>query len=146
MLTQVLDCLHGVLRSHFRFQIGLRREIPPHRHCGSNYQQRYTPFSSVHIRTGNLGIYLQDDWAPTSQLKLSLGLRLDHTANIGCTDDCYARMVQPWDSVAKGASVPYNQTIQTGLSKAFYDIPAFAAQPRLGEPTWRLHFSIGQSF
>jgi outer membrane receptor protein involved in Fe transport len=106
---------------------------------GSTYAQRFTPYPVVHIRLSNAGFYLQDEWAATPQLKVTAGIRLDHTGNPGCTDNCFARMTQPFATVNKGSSLAYNQTIQTGLGNAFYDIQAISAQPRLGvvyNPTW----------
>jgi hypothetical protein len=106
---------------------------------GTNYQQRYTPFGVVHLRTYNLGFYLQDEWAAKPNLKITYGLRLDRTGNPNCTDNCFARLNSPFESLTKGSSIPYNQSIQTGLSNAFYDVEPVVPQPRLSvaySPSW----------
>ncbi len=48
-------------------------------------------------------------------------------------------MVSPFASLQKGATIPYNQSIQTGLSNAFNNIESVVPQPRLGityNPNW----------
>jgi outer membrane receptor protein involved in Fe transport len=106
---------------------------------GSNYVQRFTPSPTNHIRLYNVGFYLQDEWAVKPNVKITVGLRLDRTGNPECTDNCFARFVAPFASLQKGASIPYNQSIQSGLSHAFYDIESVVPQPRLGityNPIW----------
>jgi outer membrane receptor protein involved in Fe transport len=106
---------------------------------GSNYVQRFTPSPTNHIRVYNVGFYLQDEWAVKPNVKITVGLRLDRTGNPECTDNCFARLITPFASLQKGASIPYNQSIQSGLSHAFYDIEPVVPQPRLGitySPGW----------
>jgi hypothetical protein len=106
---------------------------------GSNYVQRFTASPTNHLRLYNFGIYLQDEWAVKPNVKITVGLRLDRTGNPECTDNCFARLVSPFASLQKGVSIPYNQSIQTGLRHAFYDIEPVVPQPRLGityNPGW----------
>jgi hypothetical protein len=103
---------------------------------GSLYQERYTPFPVFHVRLYNVGFYGQDEWAVKPNLKVNFGLRLDRTANPQCTDHCFALFNQSFNpSSPTAATVPYNQSIKTGLSNAFYSIEPIIAQPRLGI-TW----------
>jgi hypothetical protein len=91
------------------------------------------------LRLYNIGVYLQDEWAVKPNLKITVGLRLDRTGNPECVDDCFTRFITPFASLQKGASIPYNQSIQTGLSHAFYNIESVVPQPRLGitwSPGW----------
>ena len=106
---------------------------------GSTYQQRFTPFGTVHLRLANIGLYIQDEWAVTRNLKLTMAVRFDRTGNPTCTDDCFARLVSPFAELDKGANIPYSQSINTGLEHAFYDMEAVAIQPRFGvvyNPGW----------
>jgi outer membrane receptor protein involved in Fe transport len=106
---------------------------------GSNYVQRFTPSPTVHLRLYNVGFYLQDEWAVKPNVKITVGLRLDRTGNPECTDNCFARMISPFAQLQKGATIPYNQSIQTGLSHAFNDIESVVPQPRFGityNPGW----------
>lgn len=106
---------------------------------GSNYVQRFAASPTAHLRLYNVGFYLQDEWAVKPNVKITVGLRLDRTGNPDCTDNCFSRFVTPFASLQKGASIPYNQSIQTGLSHAFYNIESVVPQPRLGityNPGW----------
>ena len=99
---------------------------------GTNYAQRFTPFPVVHIRLYNAAFYVQDEIALTYRLKLTAGMRFDRTGNPSCIENCFSRMTAPFAVVAKGSTIPYNQTIQTGLHNAFYGIQGIAPQPRVG--------------
>jgi outer membrane receptor protein involved in Fe transport len=106
---------------------------------GSNYVQRFTPTPTVHLRLYNVGFYVQDEWAVKPNVKITAGIRLDRTGNPECTDNCYARFDSPFATLQHGASIPYNQSIQTGLSNAFYNVESVVPQPRLGityNPGW----------
>jgi Carboxypeptidase regulatory-like domain len=106
---------------------------------GSNYNQRFTNSPNNYIRLYNVGFYLQDEWAVTPNLKIMAALRLDRTGNPECTNNCFARFTTPFSSLAHGASIPYNQSIQTGLDHAFYSVESVVPQPRVGityNPSW----------
>lgn len=106
---------------------------------GSNYVQRFTAHPTVHIRLYNIGTYLQDEWAVKPNLKITAALRLDRTGNPSCVDNCFSRFVTPFAQLSHGSSIPYNQSIQTGLSQAFYNIESVVPQPRVGityNPGW----------
>jgi hypothetical protein len=66
-------------------------------------------------------------------LKVTFGLRLDRTGNPLCVDDCFSRLTAPFTSSSfqKGADIPYNQSIQTGLSNAYYSVDSVVPQPRV---------------
>ena len=99
---------------------------------GSSYAQRFSSVPVVHIRLYNVGFYAQDEWSVTSSLKLTLALRIDRNGNPDCVDSCYARLNSPFESLQHGASIPYNQSITTGISSAFPNIEAAVVQPRIG--------------
>jgi hypothetical protein len=80
----------------------------------------------------DLGFYGEDDWAVRSDLKLTLALRFDRQSNTNCPTNCFARSAAPFEDTDHDPSIPYNQTIQTGVSKAFYSATAIAVEPRFG--------------
>lgn len=80
----------------------------------------------------DLGFYLEDDWAVTSNLKLTLAARFDRESNISCLKNCFARLDAPFESTPHDVTVPYNQAIQTGLSQALYDTTPLNFEPRFG--------------
>jgi outer membrane receptor protein involved in Fe transport len=100
----------------------------------SYYNQSFTSIATAHIRLYNIGVYAQDEWAVAKNFKLTFGLRLDRTGNPVCADDCFSRLTAPFSSssLQKGASVPYNQSIDTGLSNAYYSVDSVVPQPRVG--------------
>ncbi|MGO4885977.1 MAG: carboxypeptidase regulatory-like domain-containing protein [Bryobacteraceae bacterium] len=100
----------------------------------SNYQQKFTSITTAHIRLYNIGVYAQDEWAATSNLKLTFGIRFDRTGNPECVDNCFSRLTAPFTSSSfqTGVDTPYNQSIDTGLSNAYYSVDSVVPQPRLG--------------
>ncbi len=100
----------------------------------SIYQQKFSPLQDAHLRLYNIGIYAQDEWAVNPNLKVTLGLRLDRTANPSCLDNCFSLLNQPFASSTfqTGTDTPYNASIRTGLSHAYYNVDPIVPQPRLG--------------
>jgi len=100
----------------------------------SNYQQKFTSITTAHIRLYNIGVYAQDEWAATKNLKVTYGIRFDRTGNPECVDNCFSRLTAPFTSSSfqAGANVPYNSSINTGLGSAYYGVDAVVPQPRLG--------------
>lgn len=101
---------------------------------GSEFFQAFSPLQDAHIRFYNLGIYAQDEWAVKPNLKITLGLRMDRTANPSCLDNCFSRLNQPFTSSGfqQGANIPYNASISTGLTHPYYNTDAIVPDPRLG--------------
>jgi len=99
---------------------------------GSNFVQRTASFQKAHIALSSLGLYIQDEWAVKSNLKLTFALRGDVNQNPVCRDDCFARLNNTFPELAKGDSIPFNQSITTGLETAFPHVEAVALQPRIG--------------
>jgi hypothetical protein len=101
---------------------------------GSDYYQQFAPLQDAHVRLYNIGVYLMDEWAVKSNIKLTLGIRFDRTANPTCLDKCFSHLTDQFTQPGfqKGADIPYNSSIQTGLSNAYYNIDKAVADPRLG--------------
>ncbi len=100
---------------------------------GSLYIQAFTPLDVAHIRFLNYGVYAQDEWAIKPNIKLMFGVRLDHSNNPVCKDDCYNNLNSQFTgSTFNTSNVAYNSVIQTGLSKAYYSIDEIVPQPRVG--------------
>lgn len=101
---------------------------------GSTYFQSFPTLFAAHIRYNTAGIYIQDEWDVRPNLKITAGLRFDTNPNPSCVDDCFARLNNQFSSsaFAKGIDIPYNQSIQTGLSNAYRNTQAGVFQPRAG--------------
>src|SRR6266851_151318 len=101
---------------------------------GSNssfYNANFTNVGAVKIKLYNVGVYMQDQWKITSKLNLTLGLRVDRTANPSCAR-CFTRMNGPFDQITHDQTVPYNATISSGLKYAFPDVEKAVFSPRFG--------------
>jgi outer membrane receptor protein involved in Fe transport len=100
---------------------------------GSAYFQNFTSLDVAHIRFVNYGIYAQDDWAVKPNLKITFGIRLDHSNNPSCVDNCYSNLTSPFlSSGFNTGNVAYNSVIKTGESQAYYGTNSIVPQPRFG--------------
>jgi Carboxypeptidase regulatory-like domain/TonB dependent receptor len=98
----------------------------------SFYNANFTNLGAVKIKLYNVGVYLQDQWKITSKLNLTLGIRVDRTANPSCATNCFTRLNGPFEDITHDANVPYNATIQGGLKYAFPDVEKAVFSPRFG--------------
>ena len=101
---------------------------------GTTLLQNFPTRQSQPISVYGLAFYGQDEWRVSKKLKITLALRLDHNANPVCATDCFARLASPFTALshAGSADIPYNQTIQTGLSQAYPGTDIVVWQPRFG--------------
>ena len=96
-------------------------------------QQNFAQSLNQPIKLYQLGWYVQDDWKPRSDLKLTLALRMDHNAVPTCGTNCFARFNGPFASIADPTgAAPYNQAIQTGQGSALTGFTNVSFQPRFG--------------
>ncbi len=96
------------------------------------YIQSFPSKLAQMMQTWNLGIYLQDGWTVSPNLKLTLSLRGDHNSNPACQNNCFAGLTNAFDRIDHTSSIPYNQTITNGLRHALPGYQEWSVQPRLG--------------
>ena len=101
---------------------------------GDSFSQSYPNLLQVHLRMSSLGTYVQDEWKVRPNLLLTLGFRMEHDGNPACVDNCFARMNTQFGTAGYvgGASVPYNQTITTGLHNLYQGLESVVPEPRFG--------------
>ncbi|HLK70224.1 MAG TPA: carboxypeptidase-like regulatory domain-containing protein [Bryobacteraceae bacterium] len=101
---------------------------------GSSFSQSYPLIAAAHIRVASLDLYAADEWAVRKNVKIQYGIRLEHDRNPECADNCFSRLNVPFlqSGYQAGSNVPYNATIQTGLSTAYNHYQAVVYEPRLG--------------
>jgi hypothetical protein len=99
---------------------------------GSTFSQSFTTIGAEQVKMYSLGFYAQDEWKVTPKLALTLTLRMDRNSNIGCEANCFNQLLQPFAQINHSPSIPYNQTIHTGLDQAFPEIQAIVPEPRVG--------------
>jgi Carboxypeptidase regulatory-like domain/TonB-dependent Receptor Plug Domain len=78
------------------------------------------------------GLYFQDEFRVSTDLKLTLTLRADRNTGGACQHQCASLPVTPFPSLPHGADIPYNQSFQTGLTTILPGMEMIAFQPRFG--------------
>ena len=106
---------------------------------GVAYQYRKTlnAVADVPVAMWGVGLYGQDEVAVSSNLKLTLALRVERNSNPVCQYNCFANMTGPASSLASFTSstpgnVPYSSDINAGLHQAYPGVDALVWSPRIG--------------
>jgi len=99
---------------------------------GGSLQQNFTVNGDVRIAFYSLGLYFQDEYRVTPNLKLTLALRGDRNSNATCATNCFSRLNTPFSGLTHDVNTPYNAIITSGLNSAFPNIEKIAMQPRVG--------------
>ncbi len=100
------------------------------------YVQNNPLHASAPMNTGGLGVYAQDEWSITPQLKITASLRAEHNFNPTCDTDCFTLPVGPFSQIeAQGVNTPYNKALSFGRNDAFNSVDSIDWGPRLGF-TW----------
>jgi Carboxypeptidase regulatory-like domain len=102
---------------------------------GDSLTQVYTTNGDVRIGFYSLGLYFQDEYRVTPNLKLTLALRGDRNSNPICASDCYSRLNTAFSGLSHDVNTPYNAIIDAGTHSAFPNVEKLALQPRFGF-TW----------
>lgn len=79
-----------------------------------------------------LGFYAEDELRVRKSLNLTLSLRVDHSSNPVCQQNCFARLAAPFAKLNHDVTIPYNQAIQIGLHRALPRFSKLTWQPRFG--------------
>jgi len=96
---------------------------------GNIILQNFPSRSEVPIALYQLGIYGADDVRVTSNLKLTLSLRVDHLSNPVCQINCFQRFA---NGAFGDSTAPVNSAILAGQHQAFPSVTTLAWQPKLG--------------
>lgn len=101
---------------------------------GSKFTQSFPLLPTAHTRLNSLGFYGQDEWRARKNLNITYGVRFELQGNPSCKENCFSRLNTEFlaPGYQAGANIPYNTTIQTGLSKTFSDLEGIVYEPRLG--------------
>jgi hypothetical protein len=101
---------------------------------GSSFSQSFPLLAAAHIRVASLDFYATDEWSVAKNVKLTYGMRFEHDRNPYCADNCFSRMSTEFlaSGYQAGANIPFNQTIQTGLSTAYNHYAPLVYEPRFG--------------
>jgi Carboxypeptidase regulatory-like domain/TonB-dependent Receptor Plug Domain len=80
----------------------------------------------------SIGLYFQDEYRASPNLKLTLTLRADRNSGGVCQHHCAGLPVTEFDQLPHGANIPYNQSFQTGLTTIAPNNEKVVFQPRFG--------------
>lgn len=98
----------------------------------SEFRQRFPTRATQPMATYGIGIYGEDEWKITNDLKLTLALRMEHNSNPVCQTNCFSNINDNWDAVSHDPTIPYNQVITTGQHQGFRSTDPLVVAPRFG--------------
>ena len=98
----------------------------------SSFNQNFASISAAYMAFYNYGIYAQDEWQSTPNLKLTYGVRVDRTGDPLCNNNCFSYYLGGFPASGVSTATPYNQSISLGHGSAFPAIERFVLQPRFG--------------
>lgn len=104
----------------------------PNQANGDRYFMNFTTAPDAPLAFYSMGLYFQDEWRVSSNLKLTLALRGDRNSNAVCQSDCFARFDSPFSLMSHDPDTPYNQVILANQHQGFPQIEKLALQPRIG--------------
>ncbi len=79
----------------------------------------------------SFGLYFQDEYRVNSKLKLTLGLRAERNSGGACQNGCATLPSSPFNDLAHGADIPYNQSFGVG-STSILNVEKVVFEPRIG--------------
>jgi Carboxypeptidase regulatory-like domain len=80
----------------------------------------------------SVGMYFQDEFRATSNLKFTLALRADRNSPGVCQSACAGHTPNGFQNMPHGADVPYNQSFLTGGKTIIPELEMISFQPRFG--------------
>ena len=106
------------------------------------YRKSLNQSSNVPIALWGIGVYGQDEWKATRNLKLTLALRVERNSNPVCQINCFANFTGPFNTTASyqagiagtGAEfdVPYSSDIKYNQHQAYPGVDSLVWSPRFG--------------
>lgn len=99
---------------------------------GDTVGQSFANFGVQRVIYYSLGFYAQDEVKVTSNLTLTLALRLDRNSPETCQRNCFSRFVTQFQDLSHNVNTPYDQAVLTGQHSAFPNMQSIAWGPRVG--------------
>ncbi|MFZ1142506.1 MAG: carboxypeptidase regulatory-like domain-containing protein [Candidatus Sulfotelmatobacter sp.] len=103
------------------------------------YRKNDNLSTNVPVALWGMGLYGQDEWKATRNLKLTLALRVERNSNPVCQTNCFANLTGPFVDTASfkagytgSKDVPYSSDINSGLHQAYPGVDSLIWSPRLG--------------
>ena len=96
------------------------------------YRRNDNQSTNVPIATWGIGVYGQDEWKATRNLKLTLALRVERNSNPVCQTNCFSNLTGPFASTASGQAgyvgsfdVPYSSDLNYNQHQAYPGVDSF---------------------
>jgi hypothetical protein len=99
---------------------------------GSYTNFNFAQHSAIPEAYYSFGLYFQDEFRVTPNLKITMALRGDRNSGGICHTGCAGLPVNEFQDIPHGASIPYNQSFTTGNQTIVPGIEKAVFQPRFG--------------
>jgi len=106
------------------------------------YRKAYIPSNNNPIAFWGMGVYGQDEWRATHNLKLTLALRVERNSNPVCQDNCFSNLTGEFynsaaakaEAASPGGSldVPYSADLKYGQHQGYPGVDPVVLSPRFG--------------
>lgn len=98
----------------------------------AQFSQSFPDRGSYPVALWGLGLYAQDEWRATKNLKLTFAMRAEHDSNPVCQLNCSSLFTGPFSAISTATTTPYNQMIDANLHQILRPVDAIDWAPRFG--------------
>ncbi len=96
------------------------------------YVQNFPTRLTQPVALWGIGLYAQDEWSVSKNLKLTFALRAEHNSNPVCQTNCSAQYTGPFAAESTDPNTPYNTMINANLHQIFRGTDTINWAPRFG--------------
>ena len=103
------------------------------------YRKAFNASSNVPIAMWGMGLYAQDEWKATRNLKLTMALRVERNSNPVCQINCFSNLSGEFSNSAAAQAgpagsldVPYSADLKYGQHQAYPGVNSLVWSPRVG--------------
>jgi hypothetical protein len=96
------------------------------------FSQNFANRGSYPVALWGIGLYAQDEWRITKNLRLTFAIRAEHDSNPVCQLNCSSLFTGAFSGISADPSTPYNQMIDANLHQIFRSVDAINWAPRFG--------------
>ncbi len=96
------------------------------------YQQYFPSRATMPVALWGIGLYAQDEWSASKNLKLTFSIRAEHNSNPVCQLNCASQFTGAFNAESTDTTTPYNQMIDANLHQIFRSTDSINWSPRVG--------------
>ncbi len=96
------------------------------------YVQNFPTRLTQPVALWGIGLYAQDEWSVSKNLKITLAIRAEHNSNPVCQLNCAAQFTGPFQAESTDPNSPYNSQINANLHQIFRSTDTLNWAPRFG--------------